>query len=337
MSASNAFRSHLMQQFTALARTQSRPPLALAASNSQHRKSTSLLGGKDRNDKPLTLHKVDGETKSPTRTSQQDVITPVDQELQQLLTIEATTATRKMNVDKELSHLPEFVNHGNDAEGATQDEVSSVLSSFQSFLLSRRTISDLRYARPDFLKLSLDRAILCGQNAPNHKHTEPTFFKRILSPSSAIDALADIVYHVTYRKKLENDPDNAERFASRKRDRWSRIPAYLVVAIKNQPSQCNGNEELYNELPFVAPQSESQLEDYAAACAATQNILLSLHEEGIGSKWSTGPIIKTPAFRSLIGVTPTDRVVGLIMVGSIGFVPKPPRRRLTWHELLEDL
>lgn len=326
-----------MQQFSALARTQSRPPLALAASKTQHRQRTSLLVGKDRNDKTLTLHKVDGETKSPTITSKQDATIPVDQELQQLLTVEATTTTRALNVEDEVSHLPQFINHGNEEEGTTQEGVSSAMSSFQSYLLSRRTISDLRYARPDFLKQSLDRAILCGQNAPNHKHTEPTFFKRMLSPSPAIDALADIVYRVTYRKKFEKDPDNAECFASRKRERWSRIPAYLVVAIKNQPSQCDGKEELYDELPFVAPQSEIQLEDYAAACAATQNILLSLHGEGIGSKWSTGPIIKTPAFRSLIGAADTDRVVGLIMVGSIGFVPKPPRRRLAWHELLEDL
>ena len=54
---------------------------------------------------------------------------------------------------------------------------------------------------------------------------------------------------------------------------------------------------------------------YAAASAAVQNILLSLHAEGIGSKWATGPVIRTPAFRELVQALPTDRIVALIMVG----------------------
>ena len=43
--------------------------------------------------------------------------------------------------------------------------------------------------------------------------------------------------------------------------------------------------------------------------------MLSLHSEGIGSKWATGPVIQTKAFRELIKADPTDRIAGLIMVG----------------------
>jgi nitroreductase len=46
-----------------------------------------------------------------------------------------------------------------------------------------------------------------------------------------------------------------------------------------------------------------------------QNALLSLHAEGIGSKWATGPVIQTPAFRELVQAQATDRVAALIMVG----------------------
>jgi hypothetical protein len=56
---------------------------------------------------------------------------------------------------------------------------------------------------------------------------------------------------------------------------------------------------------------------YAAACAAVQNVLLSLHAEGIGSKWATGPVVRTPAFRQLVQAAPTDRVAALIMVGGM--------------------
>lgn len=48
---------------------------------------------------------------------------------------------------------------------------------------------------------------------------------------------------------------------------------------------------------------------------AVQNLLLSLHAEGIGSKWATGPVVATPAFRELVRAHPTDRVAALVMVG----------------------
>ncbi len=51
--------------------------------------------------------------------------------------------------------------------------------------------------------------------------------------------------------------------------------------------------------------------------AAVQNVLLSLHAEGIGSKWATGPVVRTPAFRQLVQAAPTDRVAALIMVGGM--------------------
>lgn len=44
-------------------------------------------------------------------------------------------------------------------------------------------------------------------------------------------------------------------------------------------------------------------------------MLLSLHAEGIGSKWATGPVIRTQAFRDLVQAEPTDRVAALIMIG----------------------
>lgn len=46
-------------------------------------------------------------------------------------------------------------------------------------------------------------------------------------------------------------------------------------------------------------------------------MLLSLHAEGIGSKWATGPGVQTPAFRESVQAEPTDRVAALIMVGGM--------------------
>jgi hypothetical protein len=129
---------------------------------------------------------------------------------------------------------------------------------------------------------------------------------------------------------------------------------------------------LYEPVPFVPLTTERMLEDYASACAATQNILLSLHAEQMATKWVTGPIIQTPAFHQLLGIHPTTstttRVVALIMVGqeeednnnnnnvaaprttttsSLGMdyfnkllqqqQQRARRKRRTWNDILRDL
>jgi hypothetical protein len=94
-------------------------------------------------------------------------------------------------------------------------------------------------------------------------------------------------------------------------------------------------------------------------------VLLSLHAEQIASKWATGPVIQTPAFRQLVGATPYDRIVALVMIGmprAVGLVeeevelaaiaptnstvssncdkgggPHPRRFRRNWETLLQDL
>ena len=80
-------------------------------------------------------------------------------------------------------------------------------------------------------------------------------------------------------------------------------------------------------MSLIPPRSIQQLEEYASSCASIQNLLLSLHSEGLASKWSTGPIIRTAAFRDLVGCGKNDMIVGLIMIGWSKRVPRMPKRR----------
>jgi hypothetical protein len=72
---------------------------------------------------------------------------------------------------------------------------------------------------------------------------------------------------------------------------------------------------MYDPLEYQPPGTNRELEDYASCCAAVQNVLLSLHSEGIASKWATGDVVQTPAFRSLLELPDDERVVALIQVG----------------------
>ena len=125
----------------------------------------------------------------------------------------------------------------------------------------------------------------------------------------------------------------------RKREKWSNIPAFVVATVSAMEDQASraSEEDSYKDLPYVPPTTIRQLEDYASACASVQNLLLSLHADGLGSKWATGPVIRTRAFRDLIGCEQKDMVVGLIMVGWPKRLPKMRRRRELEGDVMRDI
>jgi nitroreductase len=213
---------------------------------------------------------------------------------------------------------------------------------------------------------TLDRAIQCGLSAPNHKLTEPLTIRRCIHPSSTISELASIAGQVTQWKLIkERDhdkdainawtDDEIEIMSKSKRMKWNAIPAYLIVTMKPSsrvevdPKQDHPSDSFpFTPLAFDPVTTERELEDYATGAAAVQNILLSLHSENyhdssmlegeenrkIAAKWATGPVIRTPAFRKLMRLDPSERVVALIMIGHEE-TAKHPRKSRRWRRSLE--
>jgi len=255
------------------------------------------------------------------------------------------------------STVPEYHGDKDDNDGELEIRLPQ---HFQRLLQTRRSnnhfvpISLEDYDRAYWREI-LDRAVLCGYSAPNHRRTEPFTFKRMIAPSPKTERLADIAYNVNLlkhvqrqdRQPLDSDVvsrESMEASAERKRERWNQIPAFLVALVRSQQPVVDAESSLamnpYELLPYVAPESERELEDYASSCAAVQNVLLSLHSEHVASKWVTGPIVRTPAFRDLVEASPNDRVVGLVMVGQpdLSRPPFPRRRHRQLHgDVLIDL
>ena len=224
--------------------------------------------------------------------------------------------------------------------------IPELQQSFQNMLKTRRTVSNfLQHSESsaDHLRSAISRAVQCAVEAPNHKRTEPYTFTRLIAPSAATEALANVCYHVSVRRMREKQKGSEKTLlaeAERKRDRWRSIPAFLVASVGGMPDQVppEAHASEYAQLPFVPPQTELQLENYAASCAATQNVLLSLHSEKLGSKWATGPVIRTKAFRDVVQLRSDELVVGLIMVGVPKRVPRSPRKRRPLEgDVLKDL
>lgn len=172
------------------------------------------------------------------------------------------------------------------------------LREFAEVLRGRRTI-ELFLHTPVPAGL-VDEAIEAAIWAPNHHVTEPWHF--YVLGSETIQRCLDLCRTLVAAKK-------GEKAADFKRQSWSEKPGWLVVTCKKS------DDEL------------QQREDYAACCAATQNLSLYLWKAGIGTKWTTGDITRHADFSDIVGFDPkTQFVVGLIWYGYPKLTPTQSRK-----------
>lgn len=162
----------------------------------------------------------------------------------------------------------------------------------------RRTIGAFRAELPP--RETVLAALEAARWAPNHKKTEP-WHVYWLGPQT-VQAVIELNTRLVSELK---GPVEAES----KRKKWSQVPGWLVVT-------CD-----------LADDPLRREEDYAACCCLIQNLSLSLWSSGIGTKWSTGDVIRHPDFFKLLGVDPArQRIVGLIWYGYPAVVPEQTRR-----------
>ena len=95
----------------------------------------------------------------------------------------------------------------------------------------------------------------------------------------------------------------------KKLNRWLQMPGWLVVTCKTTTSTTGTSNSM--EVP-----DSIEREDYAACCCAIQNLCLSLHNSGLGTKWTTGPVNFDPRFKDIVGLDDDEYVVGTIWFGT---------------------
>jgi nitroreductase len=162
----------------------------------------------------------------------------------------------------------------------------------------RRTINDF-LPEPAPREILL-QAIELARWAPNHKLTEPWRF-HLLGPQTA-ETLIQLNSRLVAAGK-------GEEVARKKTERWRAVPGWLAVSCRISADRLRDQE------------------DYAAVCCAIQNLMLFLWSQGIGTKWSTGDVIRHPDALSLLGLDPArDRIVGLIWYGRPAQVPQMKRQ-----------
>ena len=173
---------------------------------------------------------------------------------------------------------------------------------------SRRTIHNFEADKIPDISIIKD-AIESACWAPNHKLTEPWHFY-LLGNETVIDICK-------LNKEMLIETKGVEA-AEKKIKRWLSIPGWIVVT-------CQKSDD---ELRYQ--------EDYAACSCAIQNLMLILSEQGIGTKWSTGPITREERFYDLVWVNKDmENIMGIVWYGYAADVPKMARKPL--QQVLTEL
>lgn len=130
--------------------------------------------------------------------------------------------------------------------------------------------------------------------APNHKLTKPWRFTAL---RGAARERLGAVWAALLERTTALEGAERESYIGREARKPLRAPLLLVVSVRTDPD------------PVVA------IEDFAAAAAAVQNVLLAAHAFGYGAMWRTGDMAYRSEINEFLGLGPSDRIVGIVYVG----------------------
>ncbi len=155
---------------------------------------------------------------------------------------------------------------------------------------------------------TLTRLLAAGIWAPNHHLTEPWRFI-ILGPRTR-GGLAGRFAELRMDKAPPEATERRARIREDSERKFLAIPTIVAVAALQE-----GDEQ-------------RRREDYAAVCYAIQNVQLAAWAEGVGVKWSTGPIIRDPLAYQLLDVDPARyELIALLYMGYPADIPVRERKR----------
>jgi len=175
------------------------------------------------------------------------------------------------------------------------------MSQLRKSILERRTSKPATFSKDPPDPQLVRQLIEIARNAPNHHRTEPARF--YLLDEEKINNIGQL-----YGELVAGDCSDSQLVerGKKKTMEWGQCPGLLIITCHT-----DHKSELVQRKPAVVE------ENYATCCCICQNILLLFQEEGISSKWSTGPVWKHPQFSKTVGLLSPEheRVIALIFYG----------------------
>ena len=111
---------------------------------------------------------------------------------------------------------------------------------------------------------------------------------------------------------------NGAESAEEKFRRWKNIPSWIIVTCQKSKKDITYQE------------------DYAACCCAIQNLMLFLWQNDIGTKWSTGEVIRDDRCYEIAWIDKSiENIIGLIWYGYPAESTNTTRKNL--EQILNEL
>jgi nitroreductase len=174
-------------------------------------------------------------------------------------------------------------------------------------LLKRRTV--YRYEDREIPADVVDRALESARWAPNHKMTEPWRFT-VLGPQTQ-EELGPVAIRLGQKKAAGLEGEELERALARAVSKVVEVPLIIVATYVKTPDDDFRDRE-----------------DYAAACCAVHNLVLSLWADGVGAQWGTGGVTRDAETYRVVGVPEGEEIIGFIKAGYPAKIPGSKRRPL---------
>jgi len=156
--------------------------------------------------------------------------------------------------------------------------------------------------------------------APTHGLTQPWrfhVFTQAARESAAVklEQLCDVLTPAAERREDKRAKLRANLLAA---------PVAIAVAAKIEPGG-----------------KISELDEISATACAVQNLMLSAHQRGLATFWSSAPVVCSSAFAEWLGMDSTHRGMGIVYLGyaAPGVNPRSTRAplggRVTFHSAEE--
>lgn len=165
-------------------------------------------------------------------------------------------------------------------------------------------------------RAALEAVLTAATWAPNHRRHEPWRFYVI--QGHAKKAFAEVRAAITRADLQHLDPAVASVRIDRAYQSILRTPVLIAV------TSAHGEND------------EHRRDNYAACCAAIENLLLAAHGRGLGAVWRTGRLLD-PRVKAFVGSTADETLVGVVYLGYPAADPEsdlaerqPLAARVTW-------
>ncbi len=203
--------------------------------------------------------------------------------------------------------------------------------SVHDLIITRRTISTFEPELPKDWEYILKKAIEAAIMAPNHKRTEPWRFY--------VPNRETIVKICELNASIVAEGNGGAKAGEAKLKKWLLIPGWVVVTckkqLKEQGTDNEANQDIDDRVVDMSDPKGRTREDYAAVCCAIQNLCLSLHSDGYGTKWTTGKVNFDKRFDDLVGIPMDEYVVGTIFFGKPTKKPYTRETKLSVDNVLK--